>query len=59
MELEKSQLTCTEIESSSKYESESETSIGSTISLYISSPPTLLLLSASLINSPSFYNTMS
>jgi len=59
MRLEENPLIHTEIESSSEYELESETSTGFTLLLYISSPPTLLLPLASPISSPPSYNTMS
>ena len=45
--------------SSSEYESESKTSTSSALPLYTSLPLTPLPLSASPIDSPSFYNTMS
>jgi len=61
MRQEESPLAPTEI-SLSEYESEGETSIGSTLPLYTSSPPILPpppSSSLSPINSPSFYHTMS
>ena len=45
MRFEKGLLTHTEIDSNLKYKSESEISIGSTLSFYTSSPPIPLFLS--------------
>jgi len=55
---EKGLLVLTEITLSSEYESESEASTNFfSLSLYISSPPTILLLSPLPIDSPSSYNS--
>jgi len=60
VEQEEGPLASTKISSSSEYKSESETSTGSTLSLYTLSPPIPLLLSLPLpINSPPSYHTMS
>jgi len=57
--LEKGLLVLTEIESSSDYESEKETSTSSTLLFYTSSSPTQSPQPPLPIDSPSHYNIMS